>query len=659
METLKVNNYLSEIQEEIIEKLESTNGIFLCAGCGLGKSYLIREVLMKRYKCLNVNFLNILNNQNFQDTYEEGKKSVLEYKGTESKTINVANLQFVTTECLNNLELLIVDEIHNTHFHATFRRCCGDSLVEQLQRFKEAGVKILVVSGTPIGGISLGKRLGLTSIKVEKKNIEEKDKYIFTFREGLNCLNVADFALNLENQGKTVLIITDLNRKQIRRGLIKAGAEFGEIQSDDRSREGTVTKYLIDNQRLPERYNIFLSTGVLNGGVNILDTSEEREIVYVTFIRDIENPMNLIQLAGRSRNQSKVVECGYSNEEDFNINFIHTLYDNRTNDIYKSTSVQELETLLGNNINKLSDWVGYIKCFCQSVEIFKDSFDTHTEKAETEETDWQDFIKVVMANKKSQSISFYDYFKVKCETNNHLQIIDSPRNSSIKWIYTLNVRKARNILRLLDLGFSIEDISNEKLTRLLNVVYIARTFLNLTETGYDGLKQDVIDNKLDLSLGAVRDSFSDIFKISRYVNGKEETLADWHKSSRVSLPIYVFQNYKNTVSALVRRLSTNDISKMMKTMKEYTVYFEWEDKVVEEAIEKKKEAGKEALSKGGSKGGSKSKRNKKIKVINDSHKKLKGYLGKEFSSCEEAMNTIGVSINTITSMIKKKFLEVV
>ena len=214
METLKVNNYLSEIQEEIIEKLESTNGIFLCAGCGLGKSYLIREVLMKRYKCLNVNFLNILNNQNFQDTYEEGKKSVLEYKGTESKTINVANIQFISAECLNNLELLIVDEIHNTHFHATFRRCCGDSLVEQLQRFKEAGVKILVVSGTPIGGISLGKRLGLTSIKVEKKNIEEKDKYIFTFREGLNCLNVADFALNLENQGKTVLIITDLNRNQ-------------------------------------------------------------------------------------------------------------------------------------------------------------------------------------------------------------------------------------------------------------------------------------------------------------------------------------------------------------------------------------------------------------------------------------------------------------
>lgn len=661
MKEIYVNKYLSEADTEITDILENNYGLFCVAGCGLGKSYYVKHYLMKKYRTINVNFLNVLNLQSFKDTYAAGKEAVEKYDGNTSISINVQNLRNIPTESLNKVQLLVLDELQNLYFQATFRqKVTGDSLVEQLKRFKEAGVKILVITGTPICKAKLSKELGLVSKEIIKRDLEEKDSYRFTFVEGLNYINTVDFCQNLVMKGKTVVVLSDLNRKYIRKALIKNLANFADIQTADKTISNSSTKYIVDNERLPDNTDIFLSTSVIAGGINLLETEDEKEIVYLTTVKDIGNPQQLIQLAGRSRNQKKVIYVGYDDEKDFDINFQHIIYDNSISNVFKTNTVTEMEALLSQSFKDMKSWLGYIKRFCQKVEIYKEEFNLFIEEKEKlDEVNWSDFAKLIRAENIDKGKLYSEYFRVKSETtDNHFSIIENPNNKGYnKWVYVNNVKKARNILRAMDLGFRVEDMSNEQITRLLQVIYVAKSFSYLTENGYDGLRQDVLLNKLDLSSGAVQDLFCDLFKCSKVVNGKVEALTDWKKSSRVALPIYVFANYKSTVGALVRVFYTSTllsnifIENRNKYCGLYVEEFYKEDAIVEEAIEKKKEEIKKANAKGGSKN------TKKIKVISENNKRLKGLLNTEYSSVNEASEKLGINRNTITRMIKKGLLE--
>ena len=663
MKEIYVNKYLSEADTEIRDILENNNGLFIVANCGLGKSYYIKNFLMKKYKTVNCNFLNVLNLQTYSDSYVAGKEAVEKYDGMSSISINIQNLRYIPSESLNNVQLLVLDELQNLYFQATFRqKVAGDCLVKQLKRFLDAGVKIMVVTGTPICRAKLAKELGLVSKEIIKRNTEEKDHYNFTFVEGLNYINATDFAQNLVKRGKVVVILSDLNRKYIRKVLIKNLADFTEIQTADKTITNSSTKYIVDNEKLPDNTDILLSTSVIAGGINLLETEDEKEIVYLTTVKDIGNPQNLIQLAGRSRNQKKVVYCGYDDEKDFDINFSHIVYDNSLNNIFKSDTVAEMEALLSGSFKNMKSWLGYIKRFCQKVEIYKEDFNLYIEEKEKlDEVNWSDFAKLIRAENIDKGKLYSEYFRVKSETtNNHFSIIDNPNNKGYnKWVFVNNVKKARNILRVMDLGFRVEDMSNEKITRLLQVVYVAKSFSYLTEAGYDGLRQDVLLNKLDLSSGAVQDLFCDLFKCSKVVNGKVEALTDWKKSSRVALPVYVFANYKSTVGALVRVFYTSTllsnifIENRNKFCGLYVEEFYKEDAVVEEAIEKKKEEALKAMSNGGKA----TKNNKKIKVISENNKRLKGLLNTEYASVNEASEKLGINRKTISRMLTKGLLE--
>jgi hypothetical protein len=59
---MKIKKYLAEIKDELLSLIDQNKGLYIIAGCGCGKSYFVKEVLMKRYIVLNVNFLNIANN---------------------------------------------------------------------------------------------------------------------------------------------------------------------------------------------------------------------------------------------------------------------------------------------------------------------------------------------------------------------------------------------------------------------------------------------------------------------------------------------------------------------------------------------------------------------------------------------------------------------
>lgn len=651
---INVNNYISEAANEISDILKNGNGCYLVGGCGLGKSYYIKNILMKDYTCLNVNFLNVLNLQNFSETYREGKSSLVDYKGEESISINVQNLEYVSDEAIENIDILVIDEIQNLWFSATYRLCSGDKLVNQLKRFSEAGVKILILTGTPIGGATLGKDLGLESVEVVKKNIEEKDRYEFTFKGGLNYTNIASEVDSQLKLGKTVVVLSDLHRKHIRKTLLDNQIVFREIQSDDKTIKDTATKYIIDNQRLPEDCDVFLSTSILAGGVNLLEEKDEREIVYITFIKDISNPMEAIQFSGRSRNQKKVLVIGYDTEADFNIKFNHILFDNRETDILKSNVVQEMEDLLGNNLNSEEDWFGYIQRFCNS-EIIRIEGKSNIKNIKVTETDWRKFAKVIEANKK-EGKSSYEYFKVKTETDNDLEIIDNPNGKGLnKWIFVSNVSKARNILRVIDLGFDITKMDDEKIDRLLQIIYTAKMFIYLSDNdNYKDIRKDIILDKVDFTMETFKKRFMEIFKVSKSVNGKVEELKEWEKSARVSLPLFVFTNYRDTVISIIRKLAhesifllyNNNINPNLLGLG-YTEYFEFDDEIVEEAIKEKKNdiSTKRSIA-----------ASKKIKVLKDNHKRLKGLLNKEFDSVNDAANELGVNRKTISRMIKEGLL---
>lgn len=658
---IKVNSFLSEAENEIFDLLENNKGIFLCSRCGIGKSYFIKEILMKKKRTLVVNFLNILNQANFYDSYLEGKKRVEQYDGSTSATINVQNLEFVGDSALGNIECLVLDELQELYLSATYRAVAGDMLIAQLKRFRDRGIKLILMTGTPMGK-TLREELGLASVEVIKKEIRDSDKYEFTFMKGLAYSNVAKETKRLLNKGKIVVLLSDLNRKRIRKLLLDNKISFLEFQSSDRQINNSATRYMINNQQLPKDVSVFLSTSVIAGGINLNELPDDREIVYVTFCKDINNPLRLIQLAGRSRNQKKVAIVGYEKDEDFNITYNHVIYDNQQQNLLKSNTVQEMEALLGDDFNELDDWSAYITRFCgKETKIFKEDFIIKKEKAETEETDWKKFIKLVKESK-AKNISYNDYFKIKTEAGNNLTLIDSPSGYN-KWLYCSNVVKARRILKALDLGYELENMDDSKIDRLLEVIYTAKMFCWLSDKDeYQDFRRDLLKNKIDLSIETLRNRFMEIFKVSKYVNGQKEELKDWQSSSRVCIPLKIFTDYEETVTALIRSFIAKyylSIAFSIKSFSGYVLSFELEDDKVEEALEKKKEKEIEAKVSGGAKGGSKSKSNKKIKVISEANKRLKGLLNTEYASVNEASEKLGITRKSISQMIKKGLLEAV
>ena len=673
----EMNDFRSEKEEEILEILDDDKAVMMVAGCGCGKSYFVGNVLMKRYNTLNVNYLNVLNMQNFSDSYIPTRREVENFKGDRSITINIQQLEHIDDKALDKLELIVIDEIQNNWFSATYRRCVGDQTLVYLRKLREKGKKILIMTGTPLLGTFLAKELDIETIKITKINLTEKDKYEFSFIQGLNFSNLTEEVLYQTRQGKTVIIMSNLHRKEIRKRLNEAKILFRDIQSSDKVIEDTATAFMIKEQKLPEDVDVFLSTCLLCGGVNLTEEKKDKEVVYLTFLEDIGTPHELIQLVGRSRNQSKVAIIGYRDEADFNKNYTHTLYTNQKEHLLKSETVREMEQLLGDNLNSGKDWFQYLRKF-SNAKIYLEEEDEEAapiNKIETEKTNWSLFCKKVKESREDFSTSFSNYYRVKAETGNNLEIIKNPSGGNSKFIYVDNIMKAKRILKALDLGFPVENYNEAQINRLLDIIYICKAFVYLSENGdNEALRKDILRNSFSLYSETFREPLAELFKVTRYKNGREEEIKDWRKSARVALPFYILQNYRETTVALIRKLSLAylyryslelggfeiDGSKFLDIPKIMTAFinnFEKEDKIVANEIEKKKEAEIKAKVAGGSKGGKATKNNKKIKVISENNKRLKGLLNTEYSSVNEASEKLGINRSTIFRMIKKGLLE--
>ena len=633
---MKIQKYLSEIEDELISLIDKNKGLYIIASCGCGKSYFVKEVLMKRYKVLNVNFLNIANNQNFSDSYIEGGSKVSLIDGYCSKSINIKNLQYISDEAANNFDLLVLDEVQELWFSSNYRKESGDELVKQLKRFK----KVFVLTGTPLTGVDLINELGLKVIEIEKESKEEKDKYQFFLVQGLNYSNIGSFTKDLLNEGKAVIIKSDKNRQGIRERLIKENIVFQDIQSSDRGVKGSCTQYLIENESLPLSSDCFICTSILVGAVNIKETLEEREIVYVCFVQDIGTPHQLIQLMGRSRNQKKVIYIGFDEAKEFDISFTHIIYQNQES-LYETKINKEKERLISSSFKTPSDWKNYLSSQTEGEILHKFLYEDENkkERIKEEKFDWFDFIKLARENNLLDSYSLS--FVVK--NGKEPKVIESPNRKYINYIYCDKTQKGKNILKLMDLGFQVEKYDDKKLSTLCYIMEVVNIFCFLASRGNEidqALLEDIRNGVININSEAFKALFSQLLKIKRLKDGGSQDLTKIDIRRKIEKPYDIISNFPKTFIGLIRgkEIFLNYLQDGI-----FRNVFDDEYNILLESQ-------KNNLSKRGF-------QKQKVKVINDNKKYLFGKLGKTYESINDCMSDLNISNKTVAKLIKEGFIE--
>lgn len=574
-----VQNYLGQ-SAELINYIAQNQLTYIISGCGMGKSTFTKDFLMKKYITLNVNFLNTTNLQNFSDkvdnvgnivehgTYKAGENAAKNYDGKSNLSINVQNLDKIKNDALKNVEVLVIDEIQKMYQDSNYRGCCGTKLVEQIERFKAAGKKVIVMTGTPVEGVNFLK--SFEQVKVVKTNIEEKDNYVFAFTKGTNKSNITTLVEKVRENGDFPVILANIGRNDLRRRLTNAGFIVGMVSTDDK-KINSCTKYIIDNQCLPNDVDVIISTTVLQEGINLKDT--DKSIVFITFIEDIKTPHQTIQFAGRARNQKKRLYLCYNTEEDFNINYTHCLYENINNYCLTDDINKEYEELMSEGFCKIEDWISYFKSYTE-CDIKELKLNGQKEKSVEKPvcTDWAEVIKymrslnnldIIRPKKLSEDISY----KVEVVA----EVDENGKSKDVIHLFTDDANKCSQIRTALKEGLlktDVEDIDTylELIQVAKNVTYGIKTGMNSADNDkkalygifYNDIQKALTNGKFDEA--NVSTMIKSIFQIQYWKNGKEVSWSDIKESTlsrndkrKVQRPIELIAMYEKTVLLLLSR----------------------------------------------------------------------------------------------------------
>lgn len=578
----EVENYLDE-SSELKELINNNQLIYIISGCGMGKTYFTKNYLMKNYVVVNVNFLNVLNLQNFSDTYSVGDSCIEEWKGNTNITINIQNMDRISDECIEELAknngILVVDEIQKMYQDSYYRTCCGDRGIYQLQRFKEAGVKIIIYTGTPLKGIDFDD---FETVTIKKTNITKNDSYVFNWMKGLNKVNTSSLVENLVNQGFYPIILANERRNQLFNRLVGHGINVGYIESNGKSIDGSETKYLIDNSKTPDDFDCLLCTSVIQEGLNLNEYTEDKRLVFITYINEIYAAPQLIQFAGRARNQQKNVILGYNNEEEFDLNFEENIFEFEVEnyDSSKETLIKETSSAF----NSKKDWENYITNYTHSV--------TFIDSTAKEANVLYDINKIEIKNKKTDWIKygkelFKDEYKGKTIVNKMIRpdekedLVSYKINNNKFWIYTSNVNRANLIKYAIDnqliYKHDLDRISEEELIKLCNTVKLSRLYkYALTKSKYIG-KSIVIDY---LRAGNIDDkvlyeTLMEIFKMEYRVNGEvidTNNALTKDQKRKIKGPVEELLRHKDTMKLVLRKITnfelpnTNNYSSFIELM---------------------------------------------------------------------------------------------
>ena len=566
---ITVNNYLSEADAEIKKILENEKLVYIVASCSCGKSYWIKNYLMKDYKVLNVNFLNVLNLQNFRDSFVEGKSGAERLDGTVSATINIQNLQYVEAM----YDVLVIDEIQKV-FDVNFRSCVK-YIPEIIKKYKEAGKKVIILTGTPLSGLNLFDELGFSTVRVNKQELTKKDKYFITFVKGLNKSSVCRI---IESRVTTegFIVIANQRRDNLCKYLSRGGVTYDCIKSDDKLVDGTRLNKLVNGTVEDDTVNytildedgdtkVFLSTSVMVEGVNVNDTER---IEVITWLDEIKTPMNIIQAAGRMRNQAKRIFIGYNDESDFNYSTLRMVRESSDD----TELLDSIEAALASEFNTAEDWENYLNEYTPSCKIKFDEINDYSQIEATEgsykktKTNWSELCKEATKLHKMSKRLVAKRLDYDSEEANGFRFVEAPNGKAI-WAETTDPDKARLLFNLLETGFEIENLKENELK-------LATEVIKYTKTLHRGLRKNICEGDVDdcyrnKGIEVYIDSIihktitpddwntvvNDIFSYTYKIDGEEvditnpEVAARYMKDKKkmIDRPVEILNNFKRTM----------------------------------------------------------------------------------------------------------------
>lgn len=580
----EVKNYLEE-SSELKEIIRDNQLIYIIAGCGMGKTTFTKNYLMKNYVVLNVNFLNAVNQQSFGDvidkrtnevlekgTYQIGDTEINDWDGLTNMTINIQNLSKISDECINvmasNNGILVIDEIQKMYQDSYYRKCCGDSGLGQIKRFKDSGVKVIIMTGTPLTGIEFE---GFVSVRIKKTEIRREDSYVFTWMKGLNKVNIHEFVSRLISKDYFPIILCNEKREQVYKRLISKGINVGYVESSDRIKEDTETNYILREERTSDKYDCLLCTSVIQEGLNIKEDIVDKKLVFISFINEIYAAPQLIQFAGRARNQLKRVFLGYNKLEEFNLNFKETIFEFESDeyDLAKERLIKETSKLF----NSKEDWENYIKEYthkCTFMDSTIDEIDLNF-KYETDieliKTDWMNYCKELFKDEYKNSVIVNKTIQPSEESGLKVEKIKNNRY----WFYTANRNKANMIKYLVDkelvVKSDIEKLDEEILLRLAFTVKLSRLYkkaLDKTEGAAREIVLDQMEKGLTIDYDNLYKSLMNFFKMEYRVNGEiinVDNALNKDQRNKIKGPVEELLRHRKTMALVIRNLKMQEKEK--------------------------------------------------------------------------------------------------
>lgn len=276
--------------------------------------------------------------------------------------------------------------------------------------------------------------------------------------------------------------------------------------------------------------------------------------------------MNIIQAAGRMRNQTKRIIIGFKDEDDFNYQTLRLVRKNITD----SELLNNIESALTSRFNNWVDWENYFKTYTPECKITRTTIEHYSEAENLNEkftktkTDWKSWIKELGNYEKALVMK-----RIEGEEEG-FKFEDAPNGKTI-WAYTTNPIKAKSLYQLFSVGYDMEKLDEKEINLCAEVIKPANTLTYAIKTAkydkesifkkfsyeclVDKIKQNTFSkNEWD---GLINDTF----EYEYVIDGEKVDVSDPKVAARymkdkkkmIDIPTEIVQHFKTTIINIVAK----------------------------------------------------------------------------------------------------------
>lgn len=268
----KIQNYVSEVLESVLQIAEGKNKVIIRAETGTGKTTAFLMDFLKHRptkRCLILAPLTVIVEQSISD-YNDIIGLTGRSEPNEHLKAKTAPLVFATYEQGikhldhgNNFDFIVIDEVHNFFLGHNYK----SDTITQLTKLLEYK-KVIGLTGTPN---NLFKEIGYTLVSVFKEQQKAVD-----IIQRVDNRNAAKIVIqHIESvEGKCIFRLNSTTTLQeIKKELIKNKKyklnEVLVLFSSRKIKNSTEYVEIINTSRFPKQTKIVLTTGLIDEGINI------------------------------------------------------------------------------------------------------------------------------------------------------------------------------------------------------------------------------------------------------------------------------------------------------------------------------------------------------------------------------------------------------